>query len=44
MIRLRGVGKTYDDGTVAVQELDLDVARGELTVLVGPSGAASRRR
>jgi osmoprotectant transport system ATP-binding protein len=38
MIRLRGVGKTYDDGTVAVRELDLDVARGELAVLVGPSG------
>src|SRR4029079_6802902 len=26
------------DGTVAVRELDLDVAQGELTVLVGPSG------
>ncbi len=38
MIRLSGVGKTYDDGTVAVHELDLDVARGELVVLVGPSG------
>lgn len=38
MIRLRGVGKTYDDGTVAVQDLDLDVARGELVCLVGPSG------
>ena len=38
MIRLVGVGKTYDDGTVAVHELDLDVARGELVVLVGPSG------
>ncbi len=38
MIRLRGVGKTYDDGTVAVQELDLDVRRGELVCLVGPSG------
>jgi osmoprotectant transport system ATP-binding protein len=38
MIRLAGVGKTYDDGTVAVHELDLDVARGELVVLVGPSG------
>ena len=37
-IRLRGVGKTYDDGTIAVQELDLDVAEGELVVLVGPSG------
>ena len=38
MIRLSGVGKTYDDGTVAVHELDLDVAAGELVVLVGPSG------
>ncbi|MGI8702622.1 MAG: ABC transporter ATP-binding protein [Nocardioidaceae bacterium] len=38
MIRLQGVGKTYDGGTVAVQELDLDVPRGELVTLVGPSG------
>src|SRR5688500_15229194 len=38
MIRLRGVGKTYDDGTVAVHELDLDVGVGELVCLVGPSG------
>ncbi|QIK77217.1 ABC transporter ATP-binding protein [Nocardioides piscis] len=38
MIRLHGVGKTYDDGTVAVHELDLDVRRGEIVCLVGPSG------
>ena len=38
MIRLSGVGKTYDDGTVAVQALDLAIDRGELVVLVGPSG------
>ena len=38
MIRLQGVGKTYDDGTVAVHELDLDVRRGEMVCLVGPSG------
>ena len=38
MIRLTGVGKTYDDGTVAVQELDLEIERGELVCLVGPSG------
>ncbi|MCW2854244.1 MAG: Osmoprotectant transport system ATP-binding protein, partial [Nocardioides sp.] len=38
MIRLSGVGKTYDDGTVAVQELDLEIGRGELVCLVGPSG------
>ena len=38
MIRLVGVGKTYPDGTVAVHELDLDVPRGAVVVLVGPSG------
>src|SRR6476619_5435517 len=38
MIRLTGVGKTYDDGTVAVRELDLDIGRGEMVCLVGPSG------
>jgi osmoprotectant transport system ATP-binding protein len=38
MIRLTGVGKTYEDGTVAVHELDLAVGAGELVVLVGPSG------
>ncbi|HEX6486337.1 MAG TPA: ABC transporter ATP-binding protein, partial [Nocardioidaceae bacterium] len=38
MIRLVGVGKTYPDGTVAVQHLDLDVPRGSLVCLVGPSG------
>ncbi len=38
MIRLTGVGKTYADGTVAVQELDLEVAAGEMVCLVGPSG------
>ncbi|MFL6062798.1 MAG: ABC transporter ATP-binding protein [Marmoricola sp.] len=38
MIRLEGVGKTYDDGTVAVQSLDLDVPPGALVCLVGPSG------
>jgi osmoprotectant transport system ATP-binding protein len=38
MIQLEGVGKTYDDGTVAVHELDLDVSEGQTAVLVGPSG------
>ncbi|WP_090853610.1 ABC transporter ATP-binding protein [Nocardioides lianchengensis] len=38
MIRLSGVGKTYDDGTVAVQGLDLEVGQGELVCFVGPSG------
>jgi osmoprotectant transport system ATP-binding protein len=38
MIRLSDVGKTYEDGTVAVHELDLEIATGEMVVLVGPSG------
>jgi osmoprotectant transport system ATP-binding protein len=38
MIRLSGVSKQYADGTVAVHELDLDVARGKMVTLVGPSG------
>src|SRR4028118_346338 len=38
MIELQGVGKTYPDGTVAVDLLDLDVPRGTLVALVGPSG------
>ena len=38
MIQLQGVGKTYADGTVAVQSLHLDVPRGALVALVGPSG------
>src|SRR3546814_15419677 len=38
MIRLEGAGKTYQDWTVAVHELDLEVGRGEIVTLVGPSG------
>src|SRR5207253_308462 len=30
--------KFYDDGTQAVDELDLDIQDGELMVVVGPSG------
>jgi osmoprotectant transport system ATP-binding protein len=37
-IRLEGVRKQYPDGTVAVEGLSLDVAAGEVTVLIGPSG------
>jgi len=38
MIRLDGLGKRYADGTVAVDEVSLDVRRGEMVMLVGPSG------
>jgi multiple sugar transport system ATP-binding protein len=35
---LEEVSKVYDDGTKAVDGLHLDIADGELLVLVGPSG------
>ncbi|MFL6144486.1 MAG: ATP-binding cassette domain-containing protein [Labedaea sp.] len=38
MIEFRAVTKRYPDGTVAVNELDLTIEDGALTVLVGPSG------
>jgi osmoprotectant transport system ATP-binding protein len=39
MITLRNASKTYDDGRVhAVRSIDLDVAEGELLVLLGESG------
>lgn len=38
MIRFESVTKTYPDGTVAVDGLDLDAPTGKLTILVGPSG------
>jgi osmoprotectant transport system ATP-binding protein len=38
MIRLSSVTKRYDDGTIAVDHLSLDIEDGEICVLVGPSG------
>jgi osmoprotectant transport system ATP-binding protein len=37
-IRLESIRKQYPDGTVAVEELSLDIPAGEVTVLIGPSG------
>ena len=37
-VTLSGLRKTYDDGTVAVHDVSLDVTDGEFVVLVGPSG------
>jgi multiple sugar transport system ATP-binding protein len=37
-LRLDGVSKTYASGQVAVRDVSLTVADGELLVLVGPSG------
>ena len=38
MIEFRGVTKRFPDGTVAVDDLDLEVDAGKITVFVGPSG------
>jgi multiple sugar transport system ATP-binding protein len=38
-IHFEGVGKVFPDGTVALEDLDLDVEDGEFVVLVGPSGS-----
>jgi osmoprotectant transport system ATP-binding protein len=37
-IALEDIRKAYEDGTVAVQGLSLEVPAGELVVLIGPSG------
>ncbi|MDF3831352.1 ABC transporter ATP-binding protein [Cupriavidus basilensis] len=37
-ITLRHCGKTFADGTLALQPLDLDIGAGETVVLLGPSG------
>ena len=38
MIRIESVTKRYPGGTVAVDQLSLDIPDGSITVLVGPSG------
>jgi NitT/TauT family transport system ATP-binding protein len=38
VVALRGVGKSFPNGTVALAGLDLDVRGGEFVSLLGPSG------
>jgi len=38
-IVIQGLSKVYGDSTKALEDLDLDVAPGELLVVVGPSGS-----
>ena len=39
MIRLSGISKTFDKTIHAVRDMDLEVAEGEVLVIVGPSGS-----
>lgn len=38
MIRFAGVNKVYDDGHQVLNDLNLEMKEGEITVLIGPSG------
>ncbi|MGI9556489.1 MAG: ABC transporter ATP-binding protein [Solirubrobacterales bacterium] len=38
-LSIRGLQKRYDDGTLALRSLDLDVPEGEFFGLLGPNGA-----
>ena len=38
MIRLENVSKVYGSGTVAVENVNMEIERGEIVTLVGPSG------
>lgn len=39
MISLQGVSKVYPNGTVALDEVDIEIQKGEFVFVVGPSGA-----
>jgi len=39
MISIRGVSKTYASGLQALQDVDLEIRRGEIFALLGPNGA-----
>jgi ABC-2 type transport system ATP-binding protein len=39
VISISGLGKTYASGLVALQDIDLDIQRGEIFALLGPNGA-----
>ncbi|MBP3038233.1 ABC transporter ATP-binding protein [Bacillaceae bacterium Marseille-Q3522] len=38
MIKFENVSKRYEDGTVAVNSLNLEIKQGEFFVIIGPSG------
>jgi putative spermidine/putrescine transport system ATP-binding protein len=43
IVRFVGIGKTYDGVSRVIDDLHLDVERGEFLTLLGPSDRARRR-
>ena len=43
-LRLRRLIKSYDGKTAAVDDVSIDIERGEFLTLLGPSGSGRRRR
>ncbi|NLK86625.1 MAG: cell division ATP-binding protein FtsE [Clostridiaceae bacterium] len=39
MVELKGVSKTYPNGTVALRDVNLKIEKGEFVFIVGPSGS-----
>ena len=39
IVTLRGVGREYPGGVIALRDVDLDIGHGELVAIVGPSGS-----
>ena len=39
VLSISGLGKTYASGLAALQDIDLDIRRGEIFALLGPNGA-----
>ncbi len=39
IVSIKGVGKTYASGLVALKTIDLEIERGEIFALLGPNGA-----